>query len=77
MTSPLITDSATGQTSNSKLWFSIISAVVIVKFALAGITIGDFSFGAEFDETGAATLIAAFGGVYGWRASTKGKGNGT
>jgi hypothetical protein len=67
-----MTDSVTGKGSNSKFWFSAISAVVIVKFALAGVEIGSMTFG-TFDETGAATLIAAFGGVYGWRAATKAK----
>ena len=66
----LYTDSSTGKACNAKAWFSIVSAVVTVKFALAGVTVSTWSFGA-FDASGASMLIAAFGGVYGWRSQSK------
>ena len=66
----LFTDSNTGKTCNAKLWFSIVSTVVCVKYALAGISVGALTFGA-FDAAGASMLIAAFGGVYGWRSQNK------
>lgn len=68
--SSLITDSTTGKTCNAKMWFSIVSAVITVKFALSNVTIGVTQFG-DFDAAGASMLIAAFGGVYGWRSQTK------
>lgn len=66
----LYTDSSTGKPSNSKTWFSVVSSVVTVKYALSGLTIGLTEFGA-FDAAGASMLIAAFGGVYGWRSQNK------
>lgn len=66
----LYTDSATNKPCNAKMWFSIVSAIVTIKFALADITIGTLQFG-SFDAAGASMLIAAFGGMYGWRAQNK------
>jgi hypothetical protein len=66
----LYTDSTTGKPCNAKLWFSIVSAVITFKFALANMTVGTFEFG-TFDAAGASMLIAAFGGVYGWRSQAK------
>ena len=66
----LYTDSTTGKTCNAKLWFSIVSAVITIKFALANFIVGSAEFG-DFDAAGASMLIAAFGGVYGWRSQSK------
>lgn len=63
-------DSTTGKPCNAKTWFSIVSGVVTAKYLLAGLTIGSFTF-AAFDAAGAAMLIGAFGGVYGWRSQAK------
>jgi len=65
-------DSTTGKNSNSKLWFSIVSTIVLVKYVFANMVIAGMVFG-EFDEQGAAMLIGVFGGMYGWRAQIKSK----
>jgi len=65
-----------GKASGTKAWFSACSAIVLVKYAISGLTIGGFS-GGEFDAAGASMLIAAFGGLYFGRRNVKiGGGNG-
>lgn len=66
----LINDSTTGKPCNAKIWFSLVSAVIVIRFGLADLTVGNVVFGG-FDAAGASMLIAAFGGVYGWRAHEK------
>jgi hypothetical protein len=58
-----------GKMSGTKIWFTVFSIVCIVKFFLADMIIFGFSFPA-FDASGAAFLIAAFGGTYAFRRYT-------
>lgn len=65
----LVKDQA-GELCGAKAWFSIASAIILVKYAVADMTILAFSFGA-FDATGASMLLGTFGAVYFGRAHTK------
>lgn len=59
-----------GKTCAAKTWFSIAASIILVKFAVAGLTVGTMSFGA-FDAAGASMLLSAFGAVYWGRNHTK------
>lgn len=54
----------------AKTWFSIASAIILIKFAVAGVSFNAISFGA-FDAAGASMLLSAFGAVYYGRSRTK------
>ncbi len=54
---------STGCPSSSKTWAVICNAIVLVKYTLSGMTIGDTVFG-PFDAASAAALVAAFNAVY-------------
>ncbi len=49
--------------SASKSWAAIFNAVVLVKYALSGMTLGGTVFG-PFDAAAAAALVAAFNAAY-------------
>lgn len=59
-----------GKASGTKFWFSACAFIVLVKYAISGITIGSFS-GGEFDAAGASMLIGAFGALYFGRRNVK------
>lgn len=59
-----------GKTSGTKMWFTIASAIVLVKYALAGATIWGHTFG-DFDAAGAAMLLSVFGATYVTRQNVK------
>ena len=61
-----------GQVSGSKFWFTVCSTIVLLKYLFA-----DTALFGEFDEQGAAMLLATFGGVYWGRANTKKEENKT
>ena len=61
-----------GTPDGAKFWFGIASCIVLFKFLLSGAQMFGMDFG-EFDSQGGAMLIAAFGGVYWGRSSTKAK----
>jgi len=62
-------DPKTGKKSATLTFFIIAFAVAIVKILLADLTIKGFAFG-SFSGTDFATVIAAVGGVYGFRKFT-------
>ncbi len=64
------TKDGSGKSCAAKTWFSIASAIILLKFLFSGVTAFSFDFG-SFDSSGASMLIAAFGGVYWGRTRTK------
>lgn len=59
-----------GKASGTKAWFSACSAIVLVKYAVSGVTIAGFT-GGDFDAAGASMLIVAFGSLYFGRRNVK------
>ena len=68
----LTTDSSTGRPCAAKTWFGLFAAICLFRFAIGGLTLWGVEF-PPFDAQGAAWLVGAFGGVYGYRAANKGK----
>lgn len=51
--------SSTGKICNSKVWFSIILPLIVIRYFISGIEVTDmFSIG-QFDSAGASVILAA------------------
>jgi len=71
----LIADSTTGKACNAKMWFSVFSLFVCIRYLVSGITFGDLSI-SEFDGNQVALVLGVFASTYGWRAHEKHKNKG-